>query len=116
MKKTIKTNTIKTKVMAAVLAAVTMASAGAMIPTSVCAADFSTTEIVSTASEFKDAAESLLNRISDKDLEKLKNVGISTLLAYMINYISFIIYINIYLKIFFQIFFIIKHFNFFIFS
>ena len=81
MKKTIKTNTIKTKVMAAVLAAVTMASAGAMIPTSVCAADFSTTEIVSTASEFKDAAESLLNRISDKDLEKLKNVGISTLLA-----------------------------------
>ena len=73
--------TIKTKVMAAVLAAVTMASAGAMIPTSVCAADFSTTEIVSTASEFKDAAESLLNRISDKDLEKLKNVGISTLLA-----------------------------------
>ena len=81
MKKTVKTNTMKTKVMAAILAAVTMTSAAAMIPASVCAAEFSTAEIVNTASEYKEAAESLLNRITDKDLEKLKNVGIATLLA-----------------------------------
>lgn len=45
------------------------------------AASIDTTTISQELEEYGDAAKNLLNRITDKDLEKMKQVGISTLLA-----------------------------------
>ena len=75
---------IRTKIIAAVLAAVTMCSVGTAMSASamtVSAASIDRTVLSEELEEYGDAAKSLLDRISDKDLEKIKQVGISTLLA-----------------------------------
>ena len=76
---------IRTKIIAAVLAAVTICSVGTMAfsasAMTVNAASIDTTTISQELEEYGDAAKNLLNRITDKDLEKMKQVGISTLLA-----------------------------------
>ena len=75
---------IRAKIIAAVLAAVTMCSIGTAMSASamtVSAASIDTTVLSEELEEYGDAAKSLLNRITDKDLEKIKQVGISTLLA-----------------------------------
>ncbi len=81
---TMKKTGIRTKIIAAVLAAVTMCSVGTAMSASamtVSAASIDTTVLSEELEEYGDAAKSLLDRISDKDLEKIKQVGISTLLA-----------------------------------
>ena len=81
---TMKKTGIRTKIIAAVLAAVTMCSVGTVMSASamtVNAASFDAAEQVQETQEYLDAAKSLLGRITDKDLEKIKQVGISTLLA-----------------------------------
>ena len=81
---TMKKTGIRAKIIAAVLAAVTMCSIGTAMSASamtVNAASIDTTVLSEELEEYGDAAKSLLNRITDKDLEKIKQVGISTLLA-----------------------------------
>ncbi|MBQ1658652.1 MAG: hypothetical protein II059_02280 [Clostridia bacterium] len=82
---TMKKTGIRTKIIAAVLAAVTICSVGTMAfsasAMTVNAASIDTTTISQELEEYGDAAKNLLNRITDKDLEKMKQVGISTLLA-----------------------------------
>lgn len=82
---TMKKTGIRTKIIAAVLAAVTICSVGTMAfsasAMTVNAASIDTTTISQELEEYGDAAKDLLNRITDKDLEKMKQVGISTLLA-----------------------------------
>ena len=81
---TMKKTGIRTKIIAALLAAVTMCSVGTAMSASamtVNAASIDTTVLSEELEEYGDAAKSLLNRITDKDLEKIKQVGISTLLA-----------------------------------
>ncbi len=81
---TMKKTGIRTKIIAALLAAVTMCSVGTAMSASamtVNAASIDTTTISQELEEYGDAAKNLLNRITDKDLEKMKQVGISTLLA-----------------------------------
>ena len=81
---TMKKTGIRTKIIAAVLAAVTMCSVGTAMSASamtVSAASIDRTVLSEELEEYGDAAKSLLDRISDKDLEKIKQVGISTLLA-----------------------------------
>lgn len=76
---------IRTKIIAAVLAAVTICSVGTTAfsasAMTVNAASNDTTTISQELEEYRDAAKNLLNRITDKDLEKMKQVGISTILA-----------------------------------
>ena len=90
-----KSNIIKTKAVATLLAAITMFSAPAMNLTRVSASEINPAEVIETIidneetiSDIKetfddigDAAKNLLGRITDKDLEKLKSVGIQTLVA-----------------------------------
>jgi len=81
---TMKKTCIRTKIIAALLAAVTMCSVGTAMSASamtVNAASIDTTVLSEELEEYGDVAKSLLNRITDKDLEKIKQVGISTLLA-----------------------------------
>ncbi len=81
---TMKKTGIRTKIIAALLAAVTMCSVGTAMSASamtVNAASIDTTVLSEELEEYGDVAKSLLNRITDKDLEKIKQVGISTLLA-----------------------------------
>lgn len=82
---TMKKTGIRTKIIAAVLAAVTICSVGTTAfsasAMTVNAASNDTTTISQEMEENRDAVKNLLNRITDKDLEKMKQVGISTILA-----------------------------------
>lgn len=82
---TMKKTNLRTKLVAAVLAAVTMCSVGTAAMSAsalkVNAASCDTAKLVQVIDEMGDAAKRLLNRITDKDLEKIKQVGIQTLLA-----------------------------------
>lgn len=74
--------TNRNRFMALVLAAVLTISAIAVNPVKASAAiEINPYETAETVEEITNAVESLLNRISDKDLEKMKKVGIQTLTA-----------------------------------
>jgi hypothetical protein len=81
MKKISKLNSIKVKVMAALLAAVTMFSALTINPAKVSAAVTNITDIRQNVLDIYDTTEGLINRITDADIEKMKKVGISTLIG-----------------------------------
>ena len=77
MKKT----TLKAKIIAAVLAAVTAVSVGTMAMATTASAASLQTETIRTIAKLDDKTGGILGRISDKDLEKLKDVGIATVIA-----------------------------------
>ena len=77
MKKT----TLKAKIIAAVLAAVTAVSVGTMAMATTASAASLQTETIRTIAKLDDKTGGILGRISDKDLEKLRDVGIATVIA-----------------------------------
>ena len=91
MKKTSRINRLRTKVMAAMLAAVMMFSALTFNATKVSAATLPNpydvaeglVEVTEDVYEFIESVKSVGNRIPDKDIEKMKKIGIQTLTAAM---------------------------------
>ena len=81
MKKTNIINNFKLRLATGLLAAVTAFSTIAINFTKVSAAESNAYETAETISEYIDAGQNLLNRITDKDIEKMKKIGIQTVVA-----------------------------------
>ena len=79
MKKRI--NTFKVKLMAALLSMVMMFSVFSVNVTKASAAQFDPYETAKDIEDYYKAAENLINRITDSDIEKMKKVGIQTFVA-----------------------------------
>ena len=83
MKKIIKNHLIKTKLIAALMAALMIFMAVTLNTKKASAAvlPFNSDFMVPNISEYHEVAENLAGRITDSDLEKMKKVGIQTLVA-----------------------------------
>ena len=87
MKKTAKIHIIKTRIMAALLAVVMMFSVFTFNSTKASAGEINPYETAETVEKYYEAAKSLVNRISDKDIEKFKKVGIQTVVQALAEFV-----------------------------